>query len=377
MIEPGKKKTLLIYLIEILIWPVSRLFHKTTSQKGEVQKILVLELWGVGDVVLASGMLTALRQRYPNADIHMLAKGHAKALLIGHGSGAELREFSFPWTAGLTGKYQIIKWPWREIVSFLKMLRREKYDLALESRGDIRNHILMLLIDAKHITGFSFGFGWMLDSKAELPPKGLHRIEDWGAIWNVVGHDLRRMVPELHVSNSEKSDVANKLALPQGGWIGIHVAASNKSKQWPLVRFEQLVDKLNVRYPSIPIVVFIDPSGYGDDMNLPNSAVVGKGLSLRELMAAIANCRLLVALDGGPMHIGAALNVPVVALFGPTIEAWFGPVGDDHKVVVENICEHRPCYDYCRFDVPFCMEAISLGRVVREIENCLINQEQN
>lgn len=368
MIEPGKKKKLLIYLIETLVWPFSVLFHKSTNTKGIVRKILVLEPWGIGDVVLATGMLSALRERYPNADIHLLAKGYSKALLEGHGSGVKIQKFSFPWTAGLIGKYQLNRWPWQEIFSFIRKLRSENYDLALESRGDIRSHILMFLIGAKRNIGFNFGFGWMLDDKAELPPPNGHRVDDWRVIAKFVERDLQLVAPKLHVSDGEKSDIADRLGLPRGGWVGIHLAASNNSKQWALAKFERLVDEIVVRYPSIPIVILIDPSGYGENINFPNSVVVAKGLSIRGLMAAIANCRLLVALDGGPMHIGAALEVPVVALFGPTMETWFGPVGAEHKVVVKNVCKYRPCFDYCRFDTPLCMEAISVGQVVREIE---------
>lgn len=377
MIEPAVKKRLYIRVIEILLWPL--LLFVGRADRGNhdgVRKILVLELWGIGDVVLATGALAALRSMYPEAEIHFLGKSYSNELLDKHCSNAIVQEFSFPWTEGLKGKYHILRWPWREMVELIKALRGNKYDIVLEPRGDIRNHVLMRLIGAKNNIGFSFGSGWMLDSVAELPSKDSHRVEDWGRVLSILtGHYLGKVSPGLRLSEEEKSAVAEKYSLMQVGWIGVHVAASNNSKQWPLERFERLIDEIVSRYPLIPVVVFVSPSGYGEGLRLPNKVTVARCSTLRELMAAIANCRALVALDGGPMHIGAALEVPVIALFGPTREQWFGPTGDRHKVIVENECEYRPCFDYCRYDSPRCMEGITVDRVIREVESIGVHWE--
>ena len=94
-------------------------------------------------------------------------------------------------------------------------------------------------------------------------------------------------------------------------------------------------------------------------------------LPLREFMAVLSQCSMFLCNDSGPMHIATALNVPVVALFGPTEPAWFGPLGPQDQIVIRPGFWCRPCFDYCLFDQPYCLRTISVQDVYQTAHKML------
>jgi ADP-heptose:LPS heptosyltransferase len=102
-------------------------------------------------------------------------------------------------------------------------------------------------------------------------------------------------------------------------------------KRWPLERFLE-VTKAMATQPGVRVLAFAEPSGYGSEL-FAIPGVVGAQVGLRELMALIERCSLLVCNDSGPMHIAGALGVPTVAMFGPGVEHWFAPLGGGHEIL--------------------------------------------
>ena len=104
-------------------------------------------------------------------------------------------------------------------------------------------------------------------------------------------------------------------------------------------------------------------------------------LPLRRFMSVLAQCRMLICNDSGPMHIATALNVPVVAVFGPTEPAWFGPLGQDHHVVIRPEFWCRPCFDYCLFDQPYCSASSMWTRFSKRLSRhsgrCFENRDES
>jgi ADP-heptose:LPS heptosyltransferase len=116
--------------------------------------------------------------------------------------------------------------------------------------------------------------------------------------------------------------------------------------------------------------VFVDPDGTG--ASLPTRSPVAYVRStLRALPALLARCELLLCNDSGPMHLAALLGVPVVAIFGPTEPAWFGPRGRDHRLVIRDDVACRPCFDRCAFAEPHCMTRIGVDDVVAAVDERL------
>jgi ADP-heptose:LPS heptosyltransferase len=70
--------------------------------------------------------------------------------------------------------------------------------------------------------------------------------------------------------------------------------------------------------------------------------------------------------------MAAALDIPVIVLFGPTKPECFRPFGEQHLVVIRDICPLRPCFDYCQFPEPYCMTKLTPDSITSEIENQLV-----
>lgn len=340
---------------------------------GHVGKILVLELWGIGDVVLATTAMAALRRTYPNARLAVLAKPHAAEILRNCPYVDEFIPYEFPWTR-LHGKYNPLHWKPAGLLGVFKRLRSEGFDMAIDVRADIRSNLVMLLSGARTRVGYgAFDNDFMLTDIVPSGGSALHRVDEWIRLIRHVGYEAGNPAPELWLAEPELEEARETLeglGVGRGEFkAGIHVGASNPSKKWPLERFEELAKRLVERFKIRP-VFFIDPDGYGSGVGV-KGAVVVKGLSLRKLMALIGCCDIFICNDGGPMHIAAALGVPVFAIFGPTVSSWFGPYGEKHTVIAKDVCEFKPCSDYCRFSGPECLYAISLEEAASVIERRL------
>ena len=131
-------------------------------------------------------------------------------------------------------------------------------------------------------------------------------------------------------------------------------------RQWGDANFAELARRLKSEFP-VKALWFEDPNQRAE--NLDRSQVLPLALPLREFMGVLKRCQLLICNDSGPMHIATALGVPVVAIFGPTEPAWFGPLGPNNRVVIQSGFWCRPCFDYCRFDEPYCMRVITVNSV--------------
>jgi heptosyltransferase-2 len=78
-------------------------------------------------------------------------------------------------------------------------------------------------------------------------------------------------------------------------------------------------------------------------------------LTVGELVHVMGRMDLLLCNDSGPGHLAASCGRPAIVMFGPTDPDWFRPFGDIHRVIIRDICEWRPCFDYCKFPEPYCM----------------------
>ena len=115
-----------------------------------MRRILVMELWGIGDVVMMSAVLAPLRKAYPQAEICVLCQDHGREVLGQNKEISRFHCFKFPWTV-FHGKYFFWTWDWRGLWRTLRALRQEKFDLILDARGDPRNDLLSFMTGARMI----------------------------------------------------------------------------------------------------------------------------------------------------------------------------------------------------------------------------------
>lgn len=317
-------------------------------QKGPVEgiwKILVLEPWHIGDVVIATTALQALRARYPDAWITLLAKPHAEELLRGSGLVDEIITFDFPWTAD-TGKYRRSRYDRRAIRVLVRRLRDERFDLTVDCRMDFRSNIVTFVTGARRRIGYAFGGGsFLLTDAIPASPGAHHKVRDWLKLMEALGSqrgakaltradDGKPLAPRLTLLPEERRAAAAKLesmgVAPRDLIVAVHAGGSHPLKRWPPERFAEVADALAESYGA-RIVVLVDPDGFGARLPLRTHACyVTSGL--RELMGIIGSCDLLICNDSAPMHIADALGVPVVAVFTTGNPRWYGPSGKNQKV---------------------------------------------
>lgn len=329
-----------------------------------------MEPWGIGDVVLSTALLGALRKHFPDARIVLLAKSHAKALLAESGLTDEIVEYNFPWTA-FEGKFRLERYAWRELRDLVMYLRSLSIDVSLDARRDIRGNLIAYLGGAKRRIGYDFGGGAHL--LTDVLPSGLqdeHKVSDWLALLTpLLQARVADFEPRLTVSAGEQIEALARLDslgfsrdLPL---VGIHPGASHRVRHWSPQKFGHVADTLLEK--GVQVVVF----RAGDD---PAGSVQSRHplrtihTCLREFMALVSACDLLVCADSGPMHIAGALGVPVTAIFGPQRSEWYGPRGViDAVVQLENI-DCRPCFDNCVFASPICMDSVDAAQVLSSVE---------
>lgn len=371
-----RDKKACVYFFDILglsVFFLPLLLDKILNRKKSrpPAKILLIELWGIGDLVMMSSILKPLRAGYPNAKITLLSKAYASDLLGTSENIDEFVEFDSPWTK-FKSKYNVWRWDWKNLLKTIRGLKKEKFDLILDARGDIRNNLLSFLISGKTRLGYGWtGGGFFLTDNLKVENKGLHRIDAWVKLLKYLGLSANDCRPHLCVTKEEEAFADNFLKTngisSQYLFIGIHPGARIKTRCWPLDRFAKVAEYVRDVYKS-KVIIFLDPEGYGDEISIQGESFKVK-LTLKQLIVVFKKLDLLVCNDGGPMHIATAVNTPVVAIFGPTNPIWFGPYGKSNTVIIENNMPCRPCFDYCKKDKAVCLDSITVNKVKEMIGN--------
>jgi len=342
------------------------------APRRPVRRVLVVEIWGIGDAVLASCALAALRRALPDAHLAVLVKSHAAMLFQNAGIVDEVIAFDFPWTSA-TEKYAPGRYDLRSIWGVLRRLRRQRYDISLDARSDPRNHLVTLLAGVRRRFGFAHGSGtWLLTDRVPVEDPQRHRVDDWLALVRAAGF-ADQAPPTLCVSTAEEERAMQWLRTrgldPARLLVGIHPGASHIVRRWDLARFGAVADALSERHDA-QVIVFADDQGYGEQIPAAHEHTVAR-VALRELMGLMRQCDLLICNESGPMHLANALGVPVVAIFTSMNPAWFGPRGAQDRVVLRSEFSCRPCFDRCVFAEPYCNTSISVAEVLSTAEQQL------
>ena len=303
--------------------------------KDSIRRILVIEPKNIGDVVLTLPFLAQLKAQWPDAKITLLANPFARQLLAGTDLVDEFIDADLGWAERAT-RYNPLAYNWKELSRLRRELPKGRYDLAFKCCMHIREHIVIGLSGARRRIAYAFGVGdSVLTDRVRVLDPNRHKVADWLELAARIAPLVRTTPARLQVSQSEREWAADYLSSrgvkPSRTLIGIHPGASVPAKQWPLTRYHEVARTLAERKDA-RVLAFVDPAGYGASLG-EIEGVVAAQVTLRQLMALIERCRLLVCNDSGPMHIAGALGVPTVAVFGTGINLWFAPLGEGHRLV--------------------------------------------
>jgi heptosyltransferase-1 len=332
---------------------------------SQIKKILVVKPSSLGDIVHSLPFLNAINACFPNASIHwVIAKG-LEGILEGHPMIHKL------WVINKDDWKRIgnLKATVSELQGLFRNLKKERYDIAFDLQGLLRSGVITSATDAPVRIGFREareGSRFFYTHKIE-GGKNIHAVDRYLKMAQFVGCDVSSIVFPLQSGTRKSSSVHTSLC--SGEYAVIVPGARWKTKKWPAEKFGKLASNLPLRTIVVGGKNEKDIAGKIVSLSDGRATSLAGRTDLVELIEVMKHARFVVSNDSGPMHIAAALGVPVFAIFGPTDPEKTGPYGKGHTVIRENIpcapCFRRACAD------PKCMTALSAERVYRIIMNKL------
>ncbi|SKA10742.1 heptosyltransferase-2 [Trichlorobacter thiogenes] len=328
--------------------------------------ILVRSVNWIGDAVMATPALMAVRETYPKARITLLANPMVGQLLQGHPAIDRVLVFDRKDEHnGLAGRLRLAR-----------QLKHEQFDLALILPNSFDSALIPWLARIPQRWGkASDGRSLFLTKRfyEQNPPQDRHEVQYYCDLLRSFGISSPQSGPLLATTLQEDDQAAALLALhgipAEAMLLGINAGASfGSAKRWYPERFgevaRRLADEWNARIilfggpDEVGIVNEIEQALRGNCLNLAGKTTV------RQLMALIKRCNFFVTNDSGPMHIAAAFGVPLVAIFGPTDHVGTAPCSDK-AIIVRQTVDCAPCkLRVCPTDHR-CMTAVSIDDVVQ------------
>lgn len=322
------------------------------AQIAAVQRVLVVRLDAIGDLLLSEPALGVLRRRFPNARIDLVASPVSAEVLQGNPNVDHLITYRAPWHSAWRGAS--VSWP-AETARFWGVssaLAAQNYDVGFELRGDLRDILFLAAAAPRTAVGNSFrGGGKLLHYDAPVSATS-HQVDMAVAIASAGGPLLPADPPHVYPSADDDAMVAPHLPHAGARLIGMHLGAGFPSKQLPFGHFVQVVQALHAAHPAAEFLVVGAAAerrlaqALREATSLPVHDLTGK-LTLLQTAAALHRCRLFIGNDSAPMHLASAVGTPVVTFFGPS-EPWkFHPTGVPYRLLeVDLPC--RPCdYVHC------------------------------
>jgi heptosyltransferase-2 len=329
------------------------------------ENILVRMPNWIGDLIMATPVLTDLRNAFPKASITAMCRTPLCELLREDQAIDELFCFTRP-------SNDFARRQERDIIA---KIAAGKYDVGVLTTNSFSSAWWFWQGGVKERIGYSAHFRRLLLTKPlKFSKEKEHIVESYKKLLKPLGVPVSETAPRLFVTEKEVKE--SKQLLSQRGYkggkvIGINPgAAYGSAKCWPPDRFRALAMRLMLETDAT--IVF-----FGDAttatlvkeivQGLPERVIDLAGVtSLRELACLIKDCTVLVTNDSGPMHIGAAFGTPLVALFGSTDDAVTGPYGQSQSVINKRV-ECAPCMKRtCPIDFR-CMKQITVDEVVERV----------
>jgi len=318
--------------------------------KEAINRILVRGPNWLGDAVMCEPALRGLRKLFPNAQIALLVKPAVADLFTGHPAMTDVLTYDTTGRhAGLSGKWALAR-----------QLRRQSFDLAVLFQNAFEAAFLTFLAGVPRRYGYATdGRGLLLSDPVAAPDRRtlVHQVRYYWDLLQPLGLTGDPSAPELIVSPEEEQAMAGRFA--QGGLtatdvvVGINPGSTyGGAKRWLPERYAEVTERLcrtirESREQQVGVVIFgaqgEERLGQEIAARLSSRSLVLSGATtIRELMAAVKRCAMLLTNDTGPMHIASAFQVPVVAIFGPTDWRTTSPFGSAHAIVRQPV-DCAPC----------------------------------
>ncbi len=334
------------------------------------EKILIIRLSAIGDVVHVLPALRLLRSHFPLSKIAWLVEDKASDVLTGHPDIDDVIVFPRKKWQRTILKINKTFNTLSEIYSFYKRLRREHYDLIIDFQGNLKSGIMNLITGSEKKVGFGKGYcrelNYLTTQYQAFPPeKKMHRIDKNLFLLKELGIENGFQRPKLPVFKLDKKYISKFITTsinPCLPIIIIHPGTSKfgSYKQWPPLNYALLGDMILDTYEA-NVVFTWGPYEFGVVKEIlkkmkHEATPACETRSIKQLIELIKRASLFIGGDTGPLHIASTLDIPVVGIYGPKDPEIYGPYNGKAIVIKKDVpcspCRKRTCGD------PICMSSI-------------------
>lgn len=340
----------------------------------QYKKILIVRLDRIGDVVLSTPVIKALRDAYPDAHIAMMVRPHAREIVEGNPCLNEVIIYDKDGShRGLAGSLR-----------FTQELRAKKFDIAIILHPTSRTHMVVSLAGIPERVGYDRKAGFLLTRRIPHTKQfGMkHEIDYTLDVLRYIGIEPKDRALYVPVNTCSERRIENMLA--ENGvkssdiLIAFNPGASCASKRWGIKNFSEVARGLIEKHGAKAVIISGSADKhFGDEL----ASSIGKGAvnlsgrtGIGDVASLLRRCRLFISNDSGPVHVACAVGTPVVVIFGRSDAGlsprrWGPTLGRSavlHKDVGCDVClAHN-----CRIGFK-CLEAITAKEVLEAAEKML------
>jgi len=332
-----------------------------------LKKFLIINPFGIGDVLFTTPVIKAIKDSYPDAVVDYWCNQRVEPLLTANPdinkifalSRGDLKKIFHK--SILEGIYKFF--------NLLYRIKKEHFDISLDFSSEDRYSLIIKLLGIKRRVGFNYKKrGRYLTDKVDTEGySSKHVVEYYLDLLKPLGIKPKRHNLALHVSNTadlKSGNILSRYGISDKDLIiGIAPGAGASwgkdaaIKHWPAIRFAQLADTIISDFGAKVLIL-------GDESEKPIADIIVNTMqnkaidltgktTLEELIAIISKLRILIANDGGPLHMAVAEGINTVSIFGPVDDLVYGPYPpDENHLVVKKDLSCRPCYR--DFKMPQC-----------------------
>lgn len=301
------------------------------------ERILIIKLRMMGDAIISTPTIRALKEFYPDSYLAVLTTPSAAEVLKFNPFINEI----FIYNKKEMGNI-------RSNISFLSMIRSRKFNVVVNLHASFRSALIAFLSGAKrrvvhNHSGTNFFSNVQILAKKESK-SAVERDLDTADALNIA---IKSKNVEMFLSQEEesfgKNYIRNIIDANERNLkiIGINPGARRMEKQWQREKYAKLADLIAGKYKS-KILIFSGPQEeyIGDEIigKMAGPSIHVKNLNIRQVASIMKQCDLYIGNDSGPFHIAVALSVPTIAVFGPEKPREWHPYSGSHIVLYnENI----------------------------------------
>jgi len=318
----------------------------------DTKRILVITLSNIGDVILTTSVIDTVINEFPGVKLDVIVGPRAKDIFEEHRNINRIYVYD---------KHT----SFMEKLKLIKELHSKHYDVAV----DLKHTVIPYLVGAK-VKSPAFG----------RIKEGLHKKDQHLSVIKSMGMKTENAKSNIQISQKDKERVSGYLKQIKGKFVVVSCGAKSHTKRWPTSYFAALCDKIKNDLGYEVVLVGKEEEVSPDSDRVVIDEVKQKmktkahdfiGMTnVRELSVLIKESHLLITNDSAPLHVASCVNIPTIAIFGPTDEKKYGPLAD-RSIVLRKKLKCTPCEKaQCEYNYE-CMRKITVDDAFKAVEEIL------